>query len=91
MLINDLRLYQSIGAVIVMSDIAILTASTRQTLVELAKQASALSLGLQNAMPGDKAGAPNKSVQYLAEIAEYLTAMVVRCDAIVASSHKNNG
>lgn len=57
-------------AVFVMSDTDILAVTVRNALREIAKQASALGMGLQNAAPGDKGDTPNQSVQYLLGIAE---------------------
>ena len=57
-------------AAIVMSDTDILAATIKSALRDVAKQASALGVGLQNAAPGDKGDAPNKSVQYLLTIAD---------------------
>lgn len=71
MLIREDYLYET-GMVIVMSDTAIIAASARTTLLEIAKQAGALGTGLQNAAPGDKGGSPNNSVQYLLTISEEL-------------------
>ncbi len=66
-----------------MSDIAIIAGFARTTLLEVAKQASALGVGLQNAAPGDKGHAPNKSVQYLLEIHDYLTEKAVELEAFL--------
>lgn len=59
-----------------MSDAAILAASVKTTLLEVAKQANALGTGLQNAAPGDKTGTPNNSVAYLLSITEEINAIV---------------
>lgn len=74
------------GMVIVMSDLAILTVSTKKSLLEVAKQSSALGIGLQNAAPGDKTGTPNNSVQYLLETAESLRKIAQQCDALISST-----
>lgn len=62
-----------------MSDALILAASIKMTLLEIAKQAGALGTGLQNAAPGDKAGAPNNSVSYLLNISKDLTQLADEC------------
>lgn len=59
-------------AAIVMSDTDILAATIKSALREVAKQASALGVGLQNVAPGDKGDKPNNSVQYLLTIADEL-------------------
>lgn len=59
-----------------MSDAAILAASVKTSLLEVAKQANALGTGLQNAAPGDKVGTPNNSVNYLLAISEEINALV---------------
>lgn len=63
-----------------MGDIAQQVALTRQTMLELAKQVSALGTGLTNAAPGDKAGTPNPSIQYLTAMAEVLETYAKACD-----------
>lgn len=65
-----------------MSDTAIVASMVKSALAEIAKQANALGVGLQNAAPGDKAGAPNNSVQYLLDIAACLTKKIEELDAI---------
>ena len=50
------------------ADAAALTAATKSVLSEIAKHANALALGLQNAAPLQDTG-PNKSVNYLLEVA----------------------
>jgi hypothetical protein len=63
-----------------MSDTAILAASVKITLLEIAKQASALGVGLQNAAPGEKTGVPNNSVQYLLNISTNITKIAADCE-----------
>ncbi|OGT63267.1 MAG: hypothetical protein A3E85_06155 [Gammaproteobacteria bacterium RIFCSPHIGHO2_12_FULL_45_12] len=63
-----------------MSDASILTAQIKTSLLDIARQASLLGDGLQNAAPGEKAVSPNASVQYLLTIAEELTRMAEACD-----------
>jgi hypothetical protein len=58
---------------VIMSDLRILMVSATGSFLEIARQANALGTGLQNAAPGDKAGTPNSSVQYLLKISEVLT------------------
>ena len=65
-----------------MSDTAIVASMVKSALAEIAKQANALGVGLQNAAPGDKAGAPNNSVQYLLDVASCLTKKIEELDAI---------
>lgn len=64
----------------IMSDVAILTALVKTTLLEMSKQEFALGAGLQNAAPGDRTGAPNPTVQYLLASAELLQEMAKQCD-----------
>lgn len=74
----------SLGLAQIMSELAIIAASTKTTLHSLAKQVYALGEGLQNAAP-EKAGVPNKSVQYLLDIAESLGKIAERCDQLETS------
>lgn len=67
--------------VFVMSEIAVEAASAKTKLLEIAKQASVLAAGLQNAAPGDK-GTPNASIQYLTAIADALTALAEECEEL---------
>lgn len=67
--------------VFVMSEIAVQAASAKTKLLEIAKQASTLSAGLQNAAPGDK-DTPNISIQYLSSIADILINIAEECDEI---------
>jgi len=73
--------------VIFMSDIAIIAASVQATLKEIAKQASALGTGLQNAAPGEKAGTPNNSIQYLLSTAENIAKVSEECGKLTSSSN----
>ncbi len=66
----------------IMSEMGIIAASMKETLKEIAKQSAALGVGLQNAAPGDKNGAPNHSVQYLLAIAESLMKIAEECDKL---------
>ncbi len=65
-----------------MSDTAILASQVKAVLLEVAKQANALGVGLQNAAPADKAGAPNNSIQYLLDVAVYLTKKAEESDSL---------
>lgn len=76
------------GILLIMSDLAILAASTRATLLDVARQSAGLGIGLQNAAPGDRAGVPNNSVQYLLETAESLTNLAQQCEQLVISFNK---
>ena len=69
-----------------MSDIAIIAAFAKSTLLEISKQQHALGEGLQNAAPGEKTGAPNKSVQYLLAGSEYLLKVAEQCDELIKTS-----
>ncbi len=77
--------YQS-RVVIFMTDIAIITATAKDSLLDIAKQSSALGIGLQNAAPGDKTGTPNNSVQYLLDISEELLQLAEECDKLLTQS-----
>lgn len=87
MLINERDFYQR-ETVFVMSDIAILAASVKTTLLEIAKQANALGTGLQNAAPGD--APPNSSVLYLLKIAESLHQSAESCEVFLSFSSESN-
>lgn len=80
-----LRERYSQNKLVVMSDIAVLVASVKTTLLEIAKQTQALGVGLQNAAPGDKLGSPNNSVQYLCDVSENLTDIAKKCEAMLGS------
>lgn len=67
--------------VIIMSEIAVQAAIAKVKLEELAKQASTLALGLQNAAPGEK-DKPNVSIQYLITISEALNSLAEECDEV---------
>lgn len=81
MLRKEFEVYPQ-GAVVIMSDTTILAAMAKAELAEIAKQANALGVGLQNAAPGDKAAAPNNSVQYLLDVAVCLTKKIEELDAV---------
>lgn len=85
MIINKTEFHQP-GIVIIMSDVTIIAASTKNSLLELSKQTSALGIGLQNAAPGEKLGKPNNSVQYLLETSESLAKIAEECDAFLQTS-----
>ena len=86
MLKKENSYWQNPGIVIVMIDLAIITASMKTTFLEVAKQASALGTGLQNAAPGDKSGAPNPSIQYLLTIADKLVKLAEDCDKLIVTA-----
>lgn len=69
-----------------MTDIAVLATSIKTTLLEVAKQASTLGIGLQNAAPGEKRGVPNYSVQYLLEVSQALKQGAAQCDEFISAS-----
>lgn len=89
MLRLDPDFFQAKGAVIVMSDVQIVTATIKTTLLEIAKQASTLGAGLQNAAPGDKAGAPNTSIQYLLATADKMQRLAEECEKLIANAHQH--
>ncbi len=74
-----------LGLARIMSDTRIIAASAKTTIHGLAKQVYALGEGLQNAAP-EKAGVPNKSVQYLLGVAESLGKIAEECDKFLSSS-----
>lgn len=86
MLTNDLP---KTGAIYIMSDLTILAASVKTTLLEIARHASALGTGLQNAAPGERTGAPNNSVQYLITISETLTKYAEECERNFIANQQN--
>jgi hypothetical protein len=85
MLIKKTEFYQT-GIVIIMSDLAIVAASLKNTLLEISKQASALGVGLQNAAPGEKVGAANNSVQYLLETSKGIAKIAEGCGEFLIAS-----
>lgn len=88
MLINEIELHQA-GIVIIMSDLAIIAASVKNTLLEISKQASALGIGLQNAAPGEGTSSPNNSVQYLLETSASLVKIAEDCGEFSITSARN--
>ena len=70
------------GQARIMSEIAIVAASTKHTLLDIAKQAAALGTGLQNATPGERVNTPNNSVQYLLSIAGILEMLADECEKL---------
>ena len=80
MLSHEIQCYQSMRVVTIMSELAILAASMKTALLEVAKQAQALGIGLQNAAPGDKSGVANDTIAYLLETAEMLRQVARDCD-----------
>jgi hypothetical protein len=77
------------GMVIIMSEINVLAASVKGTLLEISNQASALATGLQNASPGDKPDQPpkpNKSIDYLFGISGELAGLAEKCEKFLTSS-----
>jgi hypothetical protein len=67
-----------------MIEIAVLAVSIKSTLHEIAKQSSALGVGLQNAAPGEKVGTPNNTIQYLLETSDNLNQKADECDKILS-------
>lgn len=55
-----------------MSDLMSLKSTAKHVLCDIAKHANALAMGLQNAAPPGSEKVPNKSIQYLVEIAHQL-------------------
>lgn len=89
MLIIENKPFQ-LGMVVIMSDLAILVASAKTTLLEIAKQAGSLGAGLQIAAPGDKLGMPNHSVQYLLEISEILSKKASECEVLLSANAQDS-
>lgn len=81
-MLSDVVEFVSRGCLV--SDLAIIAASTKSTLLEVSKQANALGTGLQNAALGEKAGVPNPSVQYLLDISDELTLLAAKCDELIS-------
>lgn len=65
-----------------MGDIAHQATSTKQALLELAKQVNTLGVGLQHAAPSDKTDTPNPSIEYLIATADMLNALAASCDQV---------
>lgn len=82
MLINKV---DSLRLATIMSELALIAASAKTTIESLAHQIYALGEGLQNAAP-EKAGVPNKSVQYLLDIAESLGKVAEQYDRFLPKS-----
>lgn len=70
-----------------MSDMAVLAFSVKAALLEIATQANALGVGLQNASPGEKGNVPNQSIQYLLEVSAYLVKKAEALDFMKESGH----
>lgn len=66
-----------------MGDIAHQAASTKQALLELAKQVNTLGEGLQHAAPTDKTNTPNPSIEYLIATANMLNGLASACEHVV--------
>lgn len=62
-----------------MSSLPVIRATVETVLRDIAKQSQALGIGLQNAAPGEKIGASNKSVDYLLAIADALNQYAEQC------------
>ena len=69
-----------------MSDIAIVAALVKNTLLEISKQEQALGEGLLGAAPGERTGLPNNSIQYLLMGSEYLMKVTERCNEFLPST-----
>jgi hypothetical protein len=67
-----------------MIDLTVVIATAETSLLDVARQTSGLATGLQNAAPGDKSNAPNKSVQYLFEISERLNEIAEKCKKLIS-------
>jgi hypothetical protein len=67
-----------------MSEIAVIAATAKVSLQEIAKQAKALATGLQNAAPGDKVSNPNNSILYLFDTAENLSKLAEECESFLS-------
>lgn len=87
MLINKVNFHlMPTGKMIFMSDVAIIAALIKSTLLEISKQELALGTGLQNAAPGDKSGVPNKSVQYLLDGADCFAKLALQCNDFLSTT-----
>jgi hypothetical protein len=82
MLNREVFSFQQTEAIYVMTDVALIAATVKASLHEVAKQAEGLATGLQNAAPGSAALTPNKSVQYLFSTAEQLAKLAEDCDKL---------
>lgn len=82
MLVSEAHCLKQTQAVYVMTDVALIAATVKTTLQEVAKQAEGLATGLQNAAPGSAALTPNKSVQYLFSTSEQLAKLAEQCDKL---------
>lgn len=75
---------------VVMTDLAIVTASTKSGLHEIASQATGLAVGLQNAAPSDKLNTSNKSIQYLFDVADCLEKLAEECEKLLPPESKRS-
>lgn len=73
-----------------MSELAVIAATAKITLQEIAKQSAALATGLQNAAPGSKSLTPNNSIQYLFNISEILAKLAEQCNEFTAAPASKN-
>ena len=93
MLINrseDYFYYYS-GAIIDMSNERIMIASAKTTLDDIANQCLKLGLGLSNAAPATKLGAPpNNSIEYLFSISDKLKVLVKECENLFETSSESS-
>lgn len=76
MLIDKSYFKFTFNKVSIMSTLRVEGGHLEKELTVIAKQMIALATGLQIAAPGDKAGLPNKSVNYLNESAKRFLAIV---------------
>lgn len=72
-----------------MTDITAVIVALEASLLDVARQAQVLATGLQNAAPGDKENAPNKSVLYLFEAAEKLNDIAAKAKKLLGASRKD--
>ena len=69
-----------------MSDLTILAATIKGSVLDIAKQAKGLADGLQNVAPGSKTGTPNNSIQYLFSIHEGLGKIAAECEKLISQT-----
>jgi hypothetical protein len=74
---------------VAMSDIKIITATMKVSLQEIAKQAHALGIGLQNAAPGEKIGTSNPSIHYLLETSAHLNLLAEECEKLLVNMNES--
>lgn len=69
-----------------MNELDMIILNIKNELLNMAKQAHALGIGLQNVAPGDKLGTSNQTVEYLLSIADRLHEVAVNCEALMSTT-----